>query len=112
VDGPHRPTQAPDIGASVAAPAPTQGLAGSVRDESGKAVVGALVTPRSLQAAGGPAIPELAILSDEAGRYAWPLHPGPYELTVTAEGYEPARRRGDVTQGAVTPIDFVLRRAR
>lgn len=112
-DPPHRPTQAPDVGASAAetTPALTQGLSGSVRGESGKPAVGALVVPRSLQSA-GPAIPELAILSDEGGRYAWPLHPGAYELTVTAEGYEPARGRGDVTQGTVTGIDFVLRRAR
>lgn len=113
VDPSHRPTQAPDIGASPAATtaALTQGLSGSVRDESGKPLVGALVVPRSLQSA-GPAIPELAILSNEAGRYAWPLPPGLYELAVTADGYEPARRRGDVTQGKVTSIDFVLRRAR
>jgi hypothetical protein len=113
VDPSHRPTQAPDVSASAAEtnPAVAQGLSGSVRNESGEPVVGALVVPRSLQSA-GPAIPELAILSNEAGRFAWPLQPGPYELTVTAEGYEPARGRGDVTQGKVTTIDFVLRRAR
>lgn len=93
------------------APTFKQGLSGSVRDEAGKPVGGAMVVPRSLQQP-GPAIPELAILTDDSGRYAWPLPPGSYDLVVTADGHQVAQRRGSVTEGALTTLDFVLPRKR
>lgn len=88
-----------------------QGFSGTVRDEAGKPVAGALVVPRSLERV-GPPIPELAILTDGSGRYAWPLRPGSYELVVTAEGHHVAQRRGSVTQGTLTTLDVVLGRKR
>lgn len=86
-----------------------QGLSGRVLDEAGKPVRGALVVPRALQAT-GPPIPELAILSDESGHYAWPLPPGSYEVVVSAEGHATAQRRGSVVKGAVATLDVVLPR--
>lgn len=97
--------------AGKSAPTFKQGLSGSVRDDAGKPVGGAMVVPRSLQRP-GPAIPELAILTDDSGRYAWPLPPGSYELTVTADGHQVAQRRGSVTEGSLTTLDFVLHRKR
>lgn len=106
---PHNPV--PVAVAGKGAPTFKQGLSGSVRDEAGKPVVGAMVVPRSLQRP-GPAIPELAILTDDSGRYAWPLPPGSYELVVTADGHQVAQRRGSVTEGTLTTLDIVLHRKR
>jgi hypothetical protein len=87
----------------------SQGLTGTVRDDAGMPVIGAMVTPRSLQSS-GPPIPELAILSNQDGRYTWPLPPGNYELIVSADYHAPARGRATVRSGAVSTLDFVLRR--
>ena len=67
--------------------------------------------PRSL-GAHGPAIPEMAILADANGSFAWPLPPGSYELTVSAQGYQTAQQIGSVSKGSVTMMDVALRRLR
>lgn len=109
---PHNPTSAPinnDQPLNPVAPTLDQGFSGSVRDETGQPIAGALIVPRSLQTP-APAIPELAILSDLTGRYTWPLPPGDYELTVTAEDYETVQQRGSIVEGAVTTLDIGLTR--
>ncbi len=97
------------------APQPAQssaeGLTGEIKDENGRPVNGAMITPKSRDA-GGPAIPEIAILSDATGRYRWALRPGRYDVTVTAEGYEDVTREATVSPGAIASLDFVLRRSK
>src|ERR671915_410348 len=63
-----------------------EGVTGQIKDNDGSAVAGATVLASSLEP-DGPAIPEIAIVSDESGRYEWPLRPGRYQLTAVAEGY-------------------------
>lgn len=95
------------------APAPTadgQGVEGRITDTQGRPVAGALVVPRSLDVP-SPPIPEIAIVSDEEGRYAWRLPPGRYEISVSAAGYRGAVKEAVVRAGQVTRLDFVLKRS-
>jgi hypothetical protein len=94
-------------------PAPTaggQGVEGRITDRQGRPIAGALVVPRSLDEP-SPPIPEIAIVSDEQGRYAWRLPPGRYQLSVSAEGYRSAAKEAVVKPGEVTRLDFVLERS-
>lgn len=84
-----------------------EGLTGRVVDSKGQAVEGAFIQPRSLDKP-SPPIPEIAILSDSSGQYMWPLRPGNYEITVSADGYVSATGQVKVRAGAVTTLDFTL----
>ena len=88
-----------------------QGVIGQIKDGEGLAVAGASVLAASVDV-NGPAIPELAIVSDASGQYEWPLRPGGYELTVVADGYERVSKRVAVRAGRVTTLDFLLTRNR
>ncbi len=115
----HRAAAALRLVATVAGPQPTrpspapsaggQGVEGRITDRHGRPVGGALVTPKSLDEP-SPPIPEIAIVSDEEGRYAWRLPPGRYEISVSAEGYRGAAKQAVVRPGEVTRLDFVLER--
>lgn len=98
---------------AVRSPAPTadgQGVEGRITDREGRPIAGALVVPRSLDVP-SPPIPEIAIVSDEEGRYAWRLPPGRYEIAVSAAGYRGAVKEAVVRAGQVTRLDFVLERS-
>lgn len=86
-----------------------EGVSGTIKDEGGHAVEGAIVTPKSLDA-NAPPIPEIAIVSDKDGQYQWPLRPGRYEVTARASGYRDATQQVTVTARTVTTLDFALRR--
>lgn len=91
-------------------PAPSadgQGVEGRITDSRGRPIAGALVVPKSLDEP-SPPIPEIAIVSDEEGRYAWRLPPGRYQISVSAEGYRGAAKQAVVRPGEVTRVDFVL----
>ena len=83
--GPDEPVSAADTGA--AARPLQRGVVGTVVDPSGQPVSGALVSAESLD---GAPVPELGVMTDAEGRYAWPLQPGRYRITVTAEGHRRA----------------------
>ncbi len=85
----------------------TQGLSGRVETEDGRPVTGAMIVPVPL-GDNTPAIPEIAILTDTAGRYNWPLPAATYEVSVSVEGYRAAKRRVEVGAGAVVTLNFVL----
>lgn len=93
-------------------PAPTaggQGVEGRITDTQGRPIAGALVVPKSLDEP-SPPIPEIAIVSDEQGRYAWRLPPGRYQISVSAEGYRGAVKEAVVRAGQATRLDFALER--
>lgn len=62
-----------------------QGATGSVVSTSGAAVAGAMIVVRSTDTPSRP-VPELAVMSGEDGRFAWPLPPGRYELSALVGG--------------------------
>ena len=110
---PNGPNGANDAQSTDDAPQPprslAEGMTGAIKDENGRALDGATIIPKSL-GANGPAVPEIAILSDTNGRYQWRLRPGSYEVTVRADGYQDVTRQVTVSPGAVTTLDVVLRR--
>ncbi|NOT53034.1 MAG: carboxypeptidase regulatory-like domain-containing protein [Deltaproteobacteria bacterium] len=88
-----------------------EGVQGRVTDTKERPVVGALITPTSHDVP-SPAIPEIAILTDDEGHYVWHLSPGQYTLTVSADGYAPAAQRVTVTSRQTTTLNFQLEPAR
>ena len=89
----------------------TEAVAGQITNEDGSAVEGASVLAAPLDP-GGPAIPEIAIVSDAKGRYQWPLHAGRYEITVVADGYQRVSKTVAVKAAEITTLDFVVSRDR
>jgi hypothetical protein len=86
-----------------------EGLTGRVVSAAGAPVENALVTPRSLD---GGAVPEMAVLTDENGRYTWTLRPGRYQVSVSAEGFDTATAKATIVEHALTTLDFTLAPAR
>jgi len=88
----------------------TQGAAGLITDESGAPLAGVFLQLKTLDAA-APAMPEIAIVSGEDGRFLYALPPGRYEITVVSENYGPVTRSVTVLPGQVVTLDFVMQRA-
>lgn len=99
----------PVVGPSPGPTADGQGVEGRVTDTQGRPIAGALVVPKSLDEP-SPPIPEIAVVSDEEGRYAWRLPPGRYQISVSAEGYRGAVKEAVVRAAQVTRLDFALER--
>ncbi|XVV14911.1 carboxypeptidase regulatory-like domain-containing protein [Actinoplanes sp. CA-131856] len=86
-----------------------QGARGRVTGAAGAALPGAAVArepidpvrPINLQAA----------VTGADGRYAWPLEPGVWELSFTADGYRPATRRVTVVANRWQETDVHLQPA-
>ncbi|XVU27697.1 carboxypeptidase-like regulatory domain-containing protein [Actinoplanes sp. CA-054009] len=89
------------------APADAQGARGRVTDSAGAPLPGAAVgrkpidpvRPINLQAA----------VTGADGRYVWPLEPGVWELSFTADGYRPATERVTITANRWQETDVQLR---
>lgn len=84
-----------------------EGMTGRVRDRNGEPVEGAFVQVRSFHAT-GPPVPEIAILTDAHGKYVWPLSPGSYQVTVSADGYLKAAAMVTVEAEHVVTVNFIL----
>jgi hypothetical protein len=82
-----------------------QGIAGRLVTASGHPVAGARITAQSLDPTGGP-IPEIAILSDAEGRFAWPLRPGRYRLAALIDGREVAAATAIVEPHRVSTLEL------
>jgi hypothetical protein len=81
---PDAPTSSDDPAPRVVAPAES-GIVGHVRTQSGAPLDGVVVLAESLDPGGRP-IPELAIPTDQNGRFFWELEPGRYRLTFVRDG--------------------------
>jgi Carboxypeptidase regulatory-like domain len=91
---------------------PDTGLVqGRVRASEGAPIAGAFVEPRSLDRP-RVRIPDVGNLSDDHGRYAWPLSAGTYTMSVSATGYRRATKAVTVRAGETTTLDFTLTRTR
>lgn len=80
---------------------------GRVTNAAGQPVAGVLVVPQSTDSPAQP-IPEIAVLTDEQGRYQWSLPPGGYTLSFNAEGYTSAAQPVTVVTGQTTTLDVTL----
>ena len=78
-----------------------RGVAGVLTDASGSPIADARIVATSLDEPARP-VPDIAILSDAAGRFAWPLAPGRYRLTALLGEREVASTVAEVTAGTVT----------
>ncbi len=101
----------PDIGIDQSRPpgqaAIQEGLTGRICDPENHPVEGAFIQPRSLDDP-SPPIPEIAILSNSKGQFTWHLQPGHYEISVSAEGYAPAKGQVTVQPEKVTVMNVTL----
>src|SRR4029453_5847459 len=89
-------------------PVERTGIGGRVvASDTGKPIEGIAVDARAVD---DPQrrVPLLGVVTNEEGRYFWPLRPGMWKLVIAAEGYRPAARQTDVREGAVALLDFEL----
>lgn len=84
----------------------TQGITGTVTRTDGSPVAGAFIAASSLDRP-APPIPEIAILTNEAGRFTWPLQPGRYRLTALVDGEEIGTATAAVTPGTLSEVRIV-----
>lgn len=94
------------------APAPggggvAEGVEGRVTDGRGRPVAGAFVEARGTGANPNP-VPEIAVFTDEDGRYRWFLPAGSYAITVSAEGRGQRTLAVTVPRGGAVRLNFVL----
>jgi hypothetical protein len=85
---------------------------GVVRAPDGHPVPGVLVAATSIDVP-SRAVPELAVVTDAAGAYEWPLQPGRYRLEATVAGVGSASAEVAVTdvltEGRGPTVDLQLR---
>jgi hypothetical protein len=95
-------------GAEPASGALHEGVAGRVAHADGTPAPGVTIGVRSLDVP-SPPIPEIGILTDPDGRYAWPLQPGAYVLWPISDDFEAVPGRADVRAGELSRLDFILK---
>jgi hypothetical protein len=82
-----------------------EGIAGIVTTEAGEPVEGVFVQAFPLDPSAGP-IPDIAIMTDAAGRFSWPLQPGNYRLTFMIDGETVAEAEAAVELNRVSGIEI------
>ena len=88
--------------------APRGGVRGTVVDAGGKPLAGVLVTPQSTDTP-PRAVPELAVMTDQDGRFQWPLPPGNYTLSFARDGYAAATQAVVVKEDQPASLKVVLK---
>ncbi len=97
-DGQTEPAVAGEGGAS---------LTGHVFTYTGAPIEGVSVTVESLDSP-PRAIPEMAVMTDSAGHFAWPLPEGIYKVTVVSPAGARKSRTATVQQGRARDLRFWL----
>lgn len=87
-----------------------EGLAGAVIDEAGAPIADVFVQVIPTDPAAGP-VPEVAIITDDRGRYQWPLPPGRYAVAIAPAGFAPQTKEVVVEPGRVGELNFVVKRS-
>ncbi|MDG4792989.1 carboxypeptidase-like regulatory domain-containing protein [Micromonospora sp. WMMD1082] len=82
-------------------------VTGTATTAAGEPVREASVQVRPLDEP-APAIPEIGVLTGDAGRYEWRLPPGRYEIVVRTDERDSAPQTATVTAGQTTRLDFTL----
>ena len=103
---PNRPVSSSDPSEKTRAGI-AQGVVGRITASNGHPISGAFIQPMSLNN-DGPPIPEIAILTDDDGWYQWPLLPGTYEISVSAEGYQSATKQVTIRTERVANVNLTL----
>ena len=78
---------------------------GVVRGADGSTLADVLVVPVPLDEP-APAIPELAVVTDDSGAYTWSLPGGRYELRATKDGTAVGSTRVEVAPGETVDGDI------
>jgi hypothetical protein len=78
-----------------------RGIVGVITDPTGAPIADARIVATSLDEPARP-VPDIAILSDADGRFAWPLAPGRYRLTALLGERTVANTVAELTAGTVT----------
>lgn len=80
------------------APRKTVAIHGTVQDQQGQPAAGILVMPEAKGDHPFP-IPEIAVFTDEQGKFIWNLPPGDYDFVLTRNGSELGRHPVKVPDG-------------
>lgn len=83
-----------------------QGIGGRVTGPSGAPIANVFVQASALD--GPRAIPDIAVMTDSAGKYVWNLAPGRYRLTFMRDGRELAQREVIVRPNELTALDLAV----
>lgn len=86
----------------------SEGVAGRLLRPGERPVAGAVIAARSLDRPARP-IPEIAITTNDDGRFQWPLRPGTYRLTAMLDGREVATVTVTVEPGRLTNVEMFSR---
>lgn len=82
-------------------------LHGTVHTPDGKPVIGVMVTATSIDDPPRP-VPELAVMTDDQGRYEWPLAHGRYRITVELPGTGNAAGEAEIPAPDGKTLDLTL----
>ena len=84
-----------------------EGVTGRVTTMDGRPIVEAGIHAKSLDEPSNP-IPEIAIVTNEEGRYKWPLVAGKYEISVFIDNRQSASQVVTVNQGQTATLNFEI----
>ena len=102
------PSVAPGTATSAGQQAPAQQslgkIIGTIVDQTGTPVVGALVTIKPADQS-----PLQQVLSGDTGQFTFDgISPGPFQLAITAEGFAPKTYSGDLHPGEVSILPQII----
>jgi len=106
---PDRPVSSRDTPVTES-PAVSEGIAGVVVDEGGAPMADVFVQVVPADPAAGP-VPDIAITTDDRGRYQWPLRPGRYVVSIAPAGSTPQTKEVVVEPGRLGDLNFVVEAA-